>query len=176
MQRIKLLLVEKRAQLFVFGADMCYQKSDMCGQLWQFTNAGLVRGYSRGYLFKRLLIFFVERFMRCYSRISAFLLELLLVSEMAVNIIVKELYCLVHVVSSFSVTASRKQVVDRLKQLEVFLVDYNISCFKVFCKYIISQVVWFVNAKKKLQITKKSEKLYALCTNKYMKFLPNIKK
>ena len=77
-------------------------------ELRKVRNAAII-GHSGCYFTQGLLVLLVERMVRFISRVAALLLKLLLMREMAVNVVVKELYSAAYLGASLAGAACVKQ-------------------------------------------------------------------
>lgn len=87
-------------------------------ELREIRNAAII-GHSGGYFTQGLLVLLVERMVRFISRVAALLLKLLLMREMAVNVVVQELYGAAHLGASLAGAACVKQRVDGVQEFTV---------------------------------------------------------
>ena len=134
------LLVQECAELLVLGADMAHKQTHMSVELRKVSDACLA-GHSGGYLPKGLLILFVESVVRFVSRIPALFLELLLMREMAVNVVVQELHGFAHLCASLSLAARVEKRVHRVQQLTVLVVYDTVARFQFLCKFVSHNVI-----------------------------------
>ena len=96
-------------------------------ELRKVRNAAII-GHSGCYFTQGLLVLLVERMVRFISRVAALLLKLLLMREMAVNVVVQELYSAAHLGASCV-----KQRVDGVQEFTVLIINDSVSCFKILC-------------------------------------------
>ena len=129
---MSVLFVQERPELLVLGADMAHQQAHMPVELRKVRNAAII-GHSGCYFTQGLLVLLVERMVRFISRVAALLLKLLLMREMAVNVVVQELYSAAHLGASLAGAACVKQRVDGVQEFTVLIINDSVSCFKILC-------------------------------------------